>query len=127
MDLLQICGLALTAAALSLLLRQLRGEYALMLGMAVTGLVLLALLPVLREIFSLLLRIASSSGTGETVAVLLKAIGLAFVAGLAADLCRDAGESAMAGRVETAGKVAILSLAMPMAIELMRLFERILG
>ena len=32
----------------------------------------------------------------------------------------------MASKVELAGKVAILSLAMPMAMQLMELFERIL-
>ena len=58
--------------------------------------------------------------------IIVKSIGIAFVAGIAADVCRDAGARAMASKVELAGKVAILSLAMPMAMQLMELFERIL-
>ncbi len=126
MNILQISGLALTAVALAVLLRQYRAEYAMALGLMVSVVVLLALMPVLKETMSLLMNIASNSGASQTVGVIVKSLGIAFVAGIAADVCRDAGESAMASKVELAGKVAILSLAMPMATQLMGLFERIL-
>ena len=126
MDILQISGLALTAVALAVLLRQYRAEYAMALGLMVSVVVLLALMPVLKETMSLLMNIASNSGASQTVGVIVKSLGIAFVAGIAADVCRDAGESAMASKVELAGKVAILSMAMPMATQLMGLFERIL-
>ena len=126
MNILQISGLALTAVALAVLLRQYRAEYAMALGLMVSVVVLLALMPVLKETMSLLMNIASNSGASQSVGVIVKSLGIAFVAGIAADVCRDAGESAMASKVELAGKVAILSLAMPMATQLMGLFERIL-
>ena len=126
MNILQISGLALTAVALAVLLRQYRAEYAMALGLMVSVVVLLALMPVLKETMSLLMNIASNSGASQTVGVIVKSLGIAFVAGIAADVCRDAGESAMASKVELAGKVAILSLAMPMATQLMGLVERIL-
>ena len=126
MNILQISGLALTAVALAVLLRQYRAEYAMALGLMVSVVVLLALMPVLKETMSLLMNIASNSGASQTVGVIVKSLGIAFVAGIAADVCRDAGESAMASKVELAGKVAILSLAMPMATQLMGLIERIL-
>ena len=122
MNMLQIAGLALSAVALAVLLRQYRAEYAMALGLVVSAAILLALMPVLRETIGLLTDIASKSGVSQTLGIIVKSIGIAF----AADVCRDAGESAMASKVELAGKVAILSLAMPMAMQLMELFERIL-
>ena len=48
MNILQISGLALTAVALAVLLRQYRAEYAMALGLMVSVVVLLALMPVLK-------------------------------------------------------------------------------
>lgn len=126
MNILQISGLALSAVALAVLLRQYRAEYALALGLVVSAVILMALMPVLKETMELLIDIASKSGVSQTLSIIVKSLGIAFVAGIAADICRDAGESAMAAKVELAGKVAILSMAMPMAAQLMELFERIL-
>jgi len=46
-------------------------------------------------------------------------VGVCFITQLACDLCRDAGENAIAARVETAGKAAILLISLP-------LFEQVL-
>ena len=116
----------MSAVALAVLLRQYRAEYALALGLMVSAVILMALMPVLKETMELLIDIASKSGVSQTLSIIVKSLGIAFVAGIAADICRDAGESAMAAKVELAGKVAILSMAMPMAAQLMELFERIL-
>lgn len=116
----------MSAVALAVLLRQYRAEYALVLGLMVSAVILMALMPVLKETMELLIDIASKSGVSQTLSIIVKSLGIAFVAGIAADICRDAGESAMAAKVELAGKVAILSMAMPMAAQLMELFERIL-
>jgi stage III sporulation protein AD len=43
----------------------------------------------------------------------LKVVGVAYLASFTAQICRDAGESAIAGKVELVGKVAILILALP--------------
>ena len=114
------CGGAGRAAA------AISAEYALALGLVVSAVILMALMPVLKETMELLIDIASKSGVSQTLSIIVKSLGIAFVAGIAADICRDAGESAMAAKVELAGKVAILSMAMPMAAQLMELFERIL-
>ena len=58
--------------------------------------------------------------------VSVKSTGSACVAGIGSGGCCYAGGRAMASKVGLAGKVAILSLAMPMAMQLMELFERIL-
>ena len=47
-----------------------------------------------------------------------KGAGIAIVAELGSQLCMDAGESALAGRVALASRVAMLGLCAPMLAEL---------
>lgn len=50
----------------------------------------------------------------EAVGVMLRAIGIALIVEFGAQLCRDADESALAGRVELAGRVALLGMSVPL-------------
>lgn len=55
---------------------------------------------------------------GDLTQVVLKGAGIAIVAELGAQLCSDAGETALAGRVMLASRVAMLGLCGPMLEEL---------
>ena len=115
MDVAAIVGLALAAAALSALLKRYHGEYALLVSVG-TGLLIAAqlfssLIPVLDEIN----RLMDQAGVAaEYGAILLKVAGLCFLAQFGADACRDAGESALASRVETAARLAMTAAALPL-------------
>lgn len=54
----------------------------------------------------------------DTGGVMIRAVGVAIVAEFGAQLCRDAGEGALAGRVEMAGRVTMLTLALPLLTDL---------
>ena len=43
---------------------------------------------------------------------ILKIIGIAYVTEFGAQVCRDAGEGAVAGKIEFAGKVLVMVMAM---------------
>jgi stage III sporulation protein AD len=51
---------------------------------------------------------------GGWLKLLLKALGIAVLIQTSADLCRDNNNAALAGAVELAGKVMILTLAIPL-------------
>ena len=70
-----------------------------------------SLLPVLQEVLSISLL---SDGVAENIGTLFKCLGICYVVQLSADSCRDAGQQAIASKVELAGKVAVLALALPM-------------
>lgn len=108
-------GLALAAAALCALLKRYHGEYALLVSVG-TGLLIAAqlfssLIPVLDEINRLMDKAGVAAEYG---AILLKVAGLCFLAQFGADACRDAGESALASRVETAARLAMTAAALPL-------------
>ena len=50
------------------------------------------------------------------VGVLVKIIGIAYLVQFGAQVCKDAGESAIATRVEMGGRILILSMTLPAAI-----------
>ena len=50
---------------------------------------------------------------------LYKMIGIAYVAEFAAGLCKDAGYSALSGQIEMAGKIILISLSMPIILEVL--------
>ena len=56
---------------------------------------------------------------GVYVATLLKMIGISYAIQLCAGLCKDAGYSAVAGQIETFGKLTILSLSLPVVVALL--------
>ena len=114
MDLLPLLALGLLAAVLLVILRPLRPELAVLLSIT-TGACLLALvLGKLQTVLRILTEMASKAELNPLfLQIALKTIGVAYLAGFTAQVCRDAGESAIAGKVELVGKVAILMLAMP--------------
>ena len=56
----------------------------------------------------------------------LKITGIAYITEFGAEICRDAGEGAIAAKVEMAGKVIIVALAIPVISSLIDLVLRIM-
>lgn len=85
-----------------------------------TGLCVVTLcLDGLRDGVSLLGALCSQAALEEDYAqAMIRATGVAILVEFGAQLCRDAGESALAGRIELAGRVTLLGIAAPMLISL---------
>lgn len=60
-------------------------------------------------------------------AIVLKGAGVAILSELGAQLCTDAGERALAGRIALAARVAMLGLCAPMVAELTGVITGTLG
>ena len=53
------------------------------------------------------------------ITIILKIIGISYVAEFAADVCKDCGYGAMANQVQTAGKLTVLGISMPIVLALL--------
>ena len=53
------------------------------------------------------------------VSTIFKVLGIAYLAEFSAQICRDAGSQAIAGKIELAGKVIILTLAIPILLAIL--------
>lgn len=128
MTVFKVVGVALVAVAASLVLRAYRPELGLQIAVAAGVLILVLTLDELAAMSGFLGEVLGrfQIDTGY-LKVMLKVIGVAYLAQFAADLCRDAGEGAVAGKVELAGRVLILALCLPVLAAILELVGSILS
>lgn len=114
MDIFQIVALAVVGAVLALTIKPYRPELAMLLGLA-TGLAVLFL-----TVDSLSAMMAAFSAVMEKSGIdmryfelVAKIIGVAYMTQFACELLKDCGEGAIALKVEFAGKVCVMLLAIP--------------
>lgn len=115
MNIIAITGLGITAAALSSVIRRSNSEYGLMLSLCASLLILGAVIAALSPVISLIeeLTLLSETENGY-ISILMKALVICYITQLAADCCRDSGEASIASKVEFAGKIAVLLVAVPL-------------
>ena len=118
----QVTALCLVGALLAVVVRRGSPELALLLTLAAVAAVLLALAEPVRELLAFLTELGERSGVSEELFVpLYKTVGIALVVKVGGELCRDAGESALAAVVETAGAICALLAALPLLREVLSL------
>ncbi len=85
----------------------------------------LILIDQIHSILQMIERVASESKVSNVyVETLLKIIGIAYIAEFGAQITKDAGQGAIASKIELAGKILILVMAIPI---LTVVIETILG
>lgn len=120
--LLTALGALLCGAVLSAVLRTQRPELALCLSLLAGALAVGVLLRQMTPLITALRRMTVLGGVGEGhLAVLLRGAGICLVTQLAADTCRDAGDSALASKAELTGRILLLLLAVPLYEEILTL------
>jgi len=111
----RIAALCVVGALLALIIKRGTPELALLLAVGCTVAVLLSLEEPVRTILLFLEELGEQSGISQQLfEPLYKTVGIAFVVKLGGELCRDAGEAAMAAVVESAGAVCALLVALPL-------------
>ena len=115
MEIFKILAICLISAVLAIVLKQQKGEYALIVALAGGAVVTLYVLKgVWTPIEYIKARLLSCGVKTEYFAVALKALGIGYVTGFIADACRDIGQASLAAKAELAGKCAIFILSVPL-------------
>jgi stage III sporulation protein AD len=121
-----ILGFALIVTVLLVLIREQHPEIAVLLGIAAAGLILLGLLDPISRILLVFETIAVKSHLNPNyLRLVLKIVGLAYLAGFGAQICKDAGEGGMASKIELAGKIFILGMGLPIMASLLDLILKV--
>ena len=125
---LGIAVLAFAAAVLGALVKRGNKEYALLLSAGAAVLIALKALEYAGPLMEQARRLTMDGELpGQCIEVMLKAAGLAAMGQLAGQLCKDAGESALAYGVELAVKIAILTVSLPLVERLLEYVGEILS
>ena len=125
MDISKIIAVGLTGTVFAVLLKKENPQIAMLVSASTGILIFLYLCSPLGNLIILLRETAEQAGVGERYfAIVLKVIGIAYLTQFGAQLCADAGENAVAAKIELAGKVLMMTAAAPV---LTGLLETIMG
>ncbi len=114
MEIIQIIGLGFVVTLLILIIKQQRPELAVQLGLTLSAIIFLMVLSKLNVVLDLFRDLAEKANISQMyLNTILKIIGIAYVTEFGAQVCRDAGEGAVAGKIEFAGKILVMVMAVP--------------
>ncbi|KJJ40702.1 stage III sporulation protein AD [Bacillus subtilis] len=121
----QIVGLGLIATFLSLIVKEQKPTFAFLIVVFAGCAIFLYLVDQIYDIIRMIEKIAINANVNMVyVQTILKIIGIAYIAEFGAQLTKDAGQGAIASKIELAGKILILVMAVPI---LTVIIETILG
>ena len=121
MNVVQIVSIALVATMMILVLKQYKPEYALFVSIFTFA------LSKVSSIITLLENLTDHIGIDQKFfAILLKITGIAYITEFAIHICKDAGESAIASKLEVAGKLLIVSMSIPIISTLLETVMEVL-
>ncbi|MCL6453191.1 MAG: stage III sporulation protein AD [Alicyclobacillus sp.] len=118
MHILQLVGIGLTATVLVAVLRAQAPQFAMVVGILAGAVLLIQVVQSMEDVVRTLNNLAVSAKVNHAfLDTVLRIIGIAYIVEFAAQVARDAGESALAGKIELAGKVGIVILALPIVTD----------
>jgi len=119
MDIFTIATVGIIAAVLAVILKRENPSTALMVSIATSVLIFVMILPELATVVNLIRRLSQfvDLGAGHVTTV-LKIIGIAYAAEFGSQICADAGEGAIASKIELGGKVLIMAVSAPIIVSL---------
>ncbi|MBQ7096560.1 MAG: stage III sporulation protein AD [Clostridia bacterium] len=128
MEVFKIVGLGLSAAIISVFVKNWRAELSMQISLIAAVVIFFTVLPYMKTVFSVFEDISDRIGLdGSYMKIVLKVIGIAYVTQLGAELCRDAGESAIASKIEFGGKIMIVALSVPVMYSFLEVVETVIN
>lgn len=125
---LQAAAAVLLAVVLGLMLNKQGKDMGTVLSIAVCCMVAMIAISYLQPVVEFLQKLETLGGLDESmVGILLKAVGIGFVAEIAGLICSDAGNSSLGKSIQILGSAVILWLSIPLFNSLIELVQEILG
>ncbi|MGI6669197.1 MAG: stage III sporulation protein AD [Acetivibrionales bacterium] len=127
MQILQVAGIGLISTVIIIILKRQRPEMALQVSIAAGLIIFMLVASKLSAVLELLEDYAERAEIKPVYfSVVLKITGIAYITEFGSEVCRDAGESAVASKIELAGKVIIVALAVPVITSLLDLIMKVI-
>jgi stage III sporulation protein AD len=120
MEIAQVVGLALVTTILLLILRQENPVLAVILSIVFSIVIFTVMMGKMASILNVMRELTRRAEVNYFFfATILKILGVAYLGEFAAAICQDAGEQAVAKKVEFAAKIIIAVLALPIMIAIL--------
>lgn len=120
MNVTQIVAFALVSTFIIILLKQYKKEYALLASIVACGIIIFFGISKLEVVINLLNELINKTGINkEFFKILIKITGIAYLIDFGSNICKDVGESAIASKVDFAGKIIIITMSLPILTTLL--------
>ncbi|MGI6412488.1 MAG: stage III sporulation protein AD [Syntrophomonadaceae bacterium] len=120
MEISQVIGLALVTTIILMILRQEKPVMAVALSIVFSIVIFIFMMDKMAAIVDVMKELTRRAEMNYFfLATLLKILGVAYLGEFAAAICQDAGEQAVAKKVEFAAKIIIAVLALPIMIAIL--------
>ena len=127
MEILKIIGIGLIALIIIVMLKQYKPEFVIYVSLIAGTLILFIVVDKLTGIINLLQSLANKASINtEFLTLLIKITGIAFLSEFAVSICKDAGEVAIANKMEIGAKIIIISMSIPIISSLLEIILKIL-
>lgn len=128
MDIIKISVLGIVAIVVGMILKEVKPEYSFYVSFAAGVCILLLAAGKVTYLIDSIKKIQSSIPVDSAhIGILIKMIGITYIGQFSANMCKDAGYSAMAVQIEMFSKLSIMVISMPVLLGLLGTIQEFLG
>ncbi|EKY26992.1 stage III sporulation protein AD [Clostridium celatum] len=114
MEIIKVVGFAFAAVFIYLLLKDKKSDVAFYVLVVAGILIFMYMIGQLGEVINFIDDIASKANINTVyIEIVFKILAIAYITSFCSEICKDAGASTIASKVEFSGKIMILALAIP--------------
>ncbi|WP_055071080.1 stage III sporulation protein AD [Clostridium massiliamazoniense] len=127
MDILKIVAFALVVLFFYMFLKEHKQSFAVNILIVAGIMIFIFMVPKISEVLGFVREIATDSGVDIAyIEIVLKILGISYLASFCSELCKDAGAGSLAAKVEFSGKIMILILAIPILMAVLNSILKIM-
>jgi len=127
MEIIKIVAFAFTALFIYLMFKDRRGDVAILVTLAAGTILFLLIIPSINDVLNFVNEITIKANIDMVyIGVVLKILAISYLATFCSEICKDAGASSIASKVEFSAKILILTLAIPILMAVLQSILQIL-
>lgn len=127
MEVLKISAFAIISVVVIVLIKQEKKEIGVTISILVAVLIATYAILKLSDVTQLIYSLVTNAGINiKYFEIILKVIGIAYIVELSKDICMDAGEKALASKVEMAGKMMMVAMTLPIITSVVEVINKLI-
>jgi len=127
MEIIKIIGIGLVSLIIVIVIKQYKPEFALYVSIAAGLIIFLMVMDKLSGIIDLLMNLSNKANINkEFIVILLKITGIAILSEFAISVCKDAGEAAIASKIDFGAKIIMVGISIPIIASLLEMILKIM-
>lgn len=115
-------------ASISVILKKYVKEYSLLINILASVIIIIYLISEIVPVFNYIKELVNLAKIPDIhMSILFKSVGICFITQFASDSCKDVGEISLASKIETIGKISMLTISLPLFKEVTKIALDFMG